>query len=245
MRRFILASAAAIAMATGAQAADLGVQRVAVPSAIIAPVFNWSGFYVGGDIGYWSGTTRLVLPALAGTDGSPRPSGVKLGAHIGYLHQFANNLVLGIEGDISWLGGRNSDGAMAAFPSFYRVRATWDGSVRAVAGAAIDRALIYGTAGVAFINTNGCGYNVAPPCNPGTEFSGTRAGWTIGAGIAYAVTSNVSVRAEYLYANYGTRDYAAANFAGGVVRYRLDTHTVRLGLSYHFTTGPSAVVARY
>ncbi|MBL8568467.1 MAG: porin family protein [Phreatobacter sp.] len=246
MKKLLLAGSLLSAFVSGAGAADLGAPRGPVATAVVAPTFNWTGFHAGADLGYWTGSTALSLPALAGTNGRPSPSGVKLGGHIGYLHQFANNLVLGLEGDLSWLGGRNRDGVLDGFPaSFYRVRGNWDGSIRAAAGFAADRALIYTTAGVAFINTTGCGYNIAPPCVAGTAFGGTRVGWTVGAGLAYAVTSNVSVRGEYLYANYGTRDYATPSSAGGTTRFRLDTHTVRLGLSYHFTTGPSAVVVRY
>jgi outer membrane immunogenic protein len=247
MKKLLLAGVAAMALAFGAQAADLGVPRGAVAGVVVAPVFSWTGFYVGGDIGYWTSSTTVLLPALAGTTTSPNPNGIKLGGHIGYRHQFSNSLVLGVEGDLSWLGGSNREATLPGFaPNVFRLRATWDGSIRGTAGFAIDRALIYATGGVAFIQTNGCGAN--PPgtaCVAGTQFGSTRTGWTVGAGLAYAVTPNVAIRGEYLYANYGTLNYVTPVSAGGITSYKLDTHTIRLGASYMFTTGPSAVVARY
>ena len=69
----------------------------------------------------------------------------------------------------------------------------------------------------------------------------TRVGWTLGAGVEYAVTQNWTVKAEYSYYNFGTRTLGPT-YAGTV---RSDAHTVKLGVNYLFSTGPSAVVARY
>jgi outer membrane immunogenic protein len=248
MKKFLLASVAAVAFASGAQAADLGVPRGAIAGVVVAPVFNWTGFYVGADIGYlWSSTNVFATNGGGPSTGSPNPHGIKIGGHVGYRYQFANNFVLGIEGDLSWLGARNREATIGIFaPQVWRTRANWDASIRGTAGFAIDRALIYATGGVAFIDSPGCAsVNPGGVCVPGSNFGGSRVGWTVGAGLAYAVTPNVSVRGEYLYANYGTRTYATAAIVGGFTAYKLDTHTVRLGVSYMFTTGGSAVVARY
>lgn len=248
MKKFFLASAALIVASAGAQAADLGSPRMPIAAAVVAPVFNWTGFYVGADVGYLWSATRVFqtnLPAL--TTGSPNPHGVKIGAHVGYRHQFANNFVLGLEGDLSWVGAGNREAFIGIVaPQVWRTRVTWDASIRGSAGFAINRALVYATAGVAFINSNGCGaLTPGAVCIANSQFGGTRVGWTAGAGLAYAVTQNLSVRGEYLYADYGSRTYSIPPLAGGFGTYRLATHTVRLGLSYTFSTGPSAVVARY
>jgi len=103
---------------------------------------------------------------------------------------------------------------------------------------------LYVTGGLALADFQGCG-TVGGPCVAGTNFGGARAGWTVGAGVAYAITQNVSVRGEYLYADYGSKTYAMPANPGGLGRVQASTHTVRLGLSYHFSTGSSAVVARY
>ncbi len=248
MKKFLLASAALVAFAAGAQAADLGAPRMPIAAAVVAPAFNWTGFYVGGSIGYWTSAMDVRDPVVgAATSGRPNPNGVKIGAHIGYLNQFANNFVVGLEGDLSWLGGTSRNGAVAGFPGqFWRARGSYDASLRGIAGVAADRALLYVTGGLALADFQGCGIvGVGAPCVAGTNFGGVRAGWTVGAGVAYAITQNVSVRGEYLYADYGSKTYAMPGNPGGLGRVQASTHTVRLGLSYHFSTGPSAVVARY
>lgn len=245
-RSLALAALAAAFTTAGAQAADLGAPRMPVAAAVVAPAFSWTGFYTGLDLGYWTGHGTTFVPGFVA--GQPRPNGVTLGGHLGYRHQFANNLVLGVEADLSWLGGRRVFGTIPGDVAVYALRGTWDGSLRATAGFAVDRALFYVTGGLAVIEATGCA--VANPalstaCFPGTSYGGTRAGWTVGAGFAYAVAPNWSVRAEYLYANYGSRTYATpASFTGTTVS-RLETHKVRVGVSYQFTTGPSAVTARY
>lgn len=246
MMRLLVATAALAALPLAGQAADLGAPRTPVAAAIAAPAFSWSGFYVGADIGYWTSSTNIYLPGPT-FNGSPNPQGIKLGAHLGYRHQYANNVVVGIEGDLSWLGGTFREATMAGSLNLWRVRATWDGSLRATLGYALDRALIYTTGGVSLIESRGCAINApGTACViPGVDLGGTRVGWTVGAGLAYAISPNVSVRGEYLYANYGTRNYPTPGLVGGVTSYRLDTHTFRLGVSYTFSTGPSAVVARY
>ena len=52
MKRLLLTSAAAVALVaygTGVQAADMAVKAPPVP--YIPPQFNWTGFYVGGNVG--------------------------------------------------------------------------------------------------------------------------------------------------------------------------------------------------
>jgi outer membrane immunogenic protein len=249
MRRVLLAASALVAFAAPVSAADLGAPRMPIAAAVVAPVFSWTGFYVGADVGYWTSSTNLLLPALALSNGSPKPNGIALGGHLGYRYQFANNFVLGAEADLAWLGNKTAYAALAGFaPASWALRATWNSSIRATAGISVDRALFYVTGGVSFLGINGCGVDnpaVSTACRNGTQFSGTRTGWTLGAGVDYAVTTNVSVRGEYLYANYGTRSYVTPGSAGGITSAKVETHTVRLGLNYMFTTVPSAVVARY
>lgn len=246
MKKLLVATGALLALAGSAGAADLGAPRTPIASAIVSPAFSWTGFYVGGHIGYLGSSLTARDPAVPLSNGSPNPNGVKLGGHIGYRHQFANNFVLGIEGDLSWLGASYRNGATAGAPNqFWRARATYDASVRATAGLAVDKALLYVTGGLAMAEFQGCGIiGAGTPCLAGTNFSGMRTGWTVGTGLAYAITPNVSVRGEYLYADYGTKTYVMPGNPGGTGQVRANTHTVRIGLSYQFSSG-SAVVARY
>ncbi|MBY0362657.1 MAG: outer membrane beta-barrel protein [Phreatobacter sp.] len=251
MKKFAFAAVAAAALAGNAQAADLGSPRMPIAAAIVSPVFNWTGFYVGADLGYWTSNARTFNPILGPTiAASPKPNGLTLGGHLGYRYQFTNNVVLGAEADLSWLGGKTTTDVIIGGGGFqfFSLRATWDGSIRATAGYAIDRALLYVTGGLSFIDAKGCGVVpiVSNACLPGTSYRNMRMGWTLGAGIDYAISQNWTARGEYLYANYGTRTYATPNvLPRGLTSSRVETHKFRLGLNYLFSTGPSAVVARH
>lgn len=250
MKRVAFAAIAAASLVGSAQAADIGSPRMPIAAAIVSPAFNWTGFYVGADLGYWTSNARTFTPILGSTFGaSPKPNGLTLGGHLGYRYQFTNNVVLGTEADLSWLGGKRGIDVIVGTggSQFWTLRATWDASLRATAGYAIDRALLYVTGGLSIIDAKGCGGAVVfNACFAGTSYGSTRVGWTLGAGIDYAISQNWTVRGEYLYANYGTRAYVTPQVApGGLTASRLETHKFRLGLNYLFSTGPSAVVARY
>ena len=104
MRRFSLALAAVATIALGAtaaSAADLGQRPVykAQPALVVA-AYNWSGFYIGGHLGYgWSKTD--VHDLVTGASGSADPSGFLAGGQIGFNWQ-TGAFVFGIEGDGSW-----------------------------------------------------------------------------------------------------------------------------------------------
>jgi outer membrane immunogenic protein len=227
MKKFLLAGVAAVALASGAQAADLGVRRGAVAEAIIAPVFSWTGFYVGVHAGYGFGQSTPTNIALVAFPTSY--NGGLIGGQIGFNYQI-NQIVLGAEADLAYtaIGGHNPGGGGIT------VRNMALGSLRARAGYAFDRSLLYVTGGLGFQRAS-----FATTAGPEPY---TRTGWTIGAGWEYAITQNVTAKIEYNYYNFGTRTLGPI-YTGTVNNAHI--HTVKVGLNYLFSTGPSAVVARY
>jgi outer membrane immunogenic protein len=235
------------------------------------PVFTWTGLYVGGQIGYawgqdpvtWFGTANDLDPAAGAFTESPQ--GVIGGAHVGYNLQLNPWLVIGVEGSVDGTSLRRSvvvpliDFAGDTFGSATATSsASVEGSIRGRVGIAWDRALIYGTGGVALTSFNTTLVDTAGFFTgvPGTNatFSNTRAGWTAGGGIEYAVTDNWWVRAEYRYSNFGhTTDFPFNTVlpTGGflTVRHNLTENQVQVGFSYRFdwTAPPAAVpvVAKY
>ena len=136
MRHLLLGSVAAFALVAGAaQAADLP-RRAAPPAPIyVAPIFTWTGFYVGAQIG--GGWGRSEIGAI-----SYNANGVVGGLHAGYNMQFGS-IVAGVEGDIEATSLKGS----TAFPGvLLKTRAPWQGSVRARVGVAFDRFMPYITA---------------------------------------------------------------------------------------------------
>jgi outer membrane immunogenic protein len=237
VKKFLLAGVAAIALGTSAQAADLGVARGPVAAAIVAPAFNWTGFYLGFNVGIGFVNTNLnTLPVPFAVPGSG--SGLVAGAQIGFNYQI-NNLVLGIEGDLGYFGVSRRGGDAAG--NFVAWRTSWDASIRGRLGFAVDRTLFYLTGGLAVSDLRLNGVVGQPLAFFPFAESRTRVGWTIGAGVEHAITPNWTVRGEYLYANYGSRDFPGI----GITNVSMQTHKFRVGVNYLFSTGPSAVVARY
>jgi len=254
-RQFILSSAGVIAVAGSALAAE------PLPP---PPPFTWSGVYVGGQIGWASITDNVSLTGTA-NDLDPvaakyslGPQGVIGGAHVGYNLQPVTPawswLVFGIEASVDGTSLRKTANvplADFAFDTFGSMAASSNlgvqGSVRGRLGIAWDRLLLFGEGGVAvtsfdttYFDTTGFFTGV-----PGTSatISNTRAGFTFGGGLEYAVTDNWSVRAEYRHSNFGNvSDFPFANpnnfvlpLGGFVVaQHYLIENQVQFGVSYRF-----------
>jgi outer membrane immunogenic protein len=270
-RKILLASVGAIAL-TGSAAFAADLPSRAPPPVYLppAPIFTWTGIYIGGQVGYaWaSGNNNFTgfdpffdTGTFLSTNLNGNPSGVIGGANVGYNYQI-NQWVLGLEGSVD--GTSLSNTAAAIFPDGTTLsahsNADIQGSIRGRVGIAWDRALIYATGGVAFggFNTN---VSIA---NPGTTLLGaapffasgnvstTRVGWTVGGGIQYAITNNWSVRAEYRYTNWGTLN--DGSLSGGTVagtaffdgNRHLNQNQVQVGFDYKFDLyGPGPIVAKY
>ncbi|MCI0598686.1 MAG: porin family protein [Beijerinckiaceae bacterium] len=224
MRKFLLLAAF---LATAAPAAAADIPSPAPPPAYTPPpLFTWTGFYLGGQIGYaWGTDTVTVFPFGFGTNFTP--NGVVGGAHVGYNLQL-NQFVAGLEGDVEGTGiSRNfSPGGVV-----YNTNIPVQGSIRARLGITFDRVLLYATGGAAFagFETTVTGFGI-------DRTSQTRAGWTVGGGIEYAVTPNWSIRAEYRYADFSSFSHPAPlTFGvGSSVRHQETENAVRAGFSYRF-----------
>jgi len=243
----LLAGTAALALtAAAAQAADLPARSAPVAPIAAVPVFTWTGFYVGGQVGYQFNDNDNhhghYDPALYGYGfGDDDSDGFVAGAHVGYNFQFGS-FVVGAEADIEGVFGDDDDDFgyyYAALPAYYGYGhgdLDWQGSIRARLGFAFDRVLVYGTAGLAFGGySGGNGYYGYPYYYGGHDDTAT--GWTVGLGVEYAFTSNLTARVEYRYTSLDRGGdnywYAAPVYFNGHDNDD-DFHTVRVGVSYKF-----------
>ena len=210
MKKILLASVALFGFAGAASAADLPM-RAAPPAPIIAaaPLFTWTGFYVGVNAGYGWSNDDFDAVDLADEDDD---GGFVGGAQVGYNYQIGS-FVVGLEGDIQYAdfgadGTFDFDGDGVFDDDFDS--SDWFGTVRARAGVAFDRALIYATGGFAFADD--------------------ATGWTVGGGVEYAFTNNLSAKIEGLYVNLDNDD----DFPG--FDGETDFGVVRAGLNFRFGT---------
>jgi outer membrane immunogenic protein len=236
--RSIFAAAAAIAISgTPVLAADMAVKA---PRPVAAAVYNWTGFYVGGNAGYaWGNahdamtlggdwltdaTQDNVLLTPLGT-GQLKPRGFTGGFQAGYNYQTGPWLI-GLEADANafhitanlartfqntLLGPGNSYFFASSFGS------DWLVTLRPRLGYAFDRLLVYATGGLAIANQK-FSQNITQLNLTFVEagsVSGTTVGWTAGAGLEYALSGRWSLKAEYLYVDLGSVSFSTAGFCGG------------------------------
>jgi outer membrane immunogenic protein len=232
IRRILLASAGAMALAGPAFAADL-----APPPAYVPPPPMWTGFYVGVNAGYdWAASTgvnTVSLPAysdpLGVTSGLAAAANGNLnvdnngfigGGQIGYNYQFANSFVAGLEADIDGVAGATAHGSVTTNVSVVGVPITTEllaqksvnyvGTVRGRFGyLVIPTLLVYGTGGFA---DGGFDFTTTDFQSGTNTFLGAgyrtinynKVGWTAGGGIEWMAFPNWSVKIEYLYYDLGS-----------------------------------------
>ncbi len=213
--------------------AAVAVFAIAGDALAIEPQMNWSGFYAGIDLGGLSAKTPTTIPALPIT-ADIEPSGFIAGGHLGYRwHTPGSRWVFGVEADF-WGVRAADDAEFVGFGNSTRVDMKWGGSLRGVAGRAINSTLLYVTGGVAYANFDGCVLSLLGGC--WQSYSDTRLGWTAGLGLAHAFRPNLIARLEYLYSDYGDQSYATPAVVGGVTNVEIRTHVLRGGLSWRFAT---------
>jgi outer membrane immunogenic protein len=208
--------------AAGAFAADLPAAPAYAKAPMAPSAINWTGFYVGGDIGgAWINNTGtwnpLAPPALFGifpNSGNNGGSGLIGGVLAGYNWQFAPAWVAGIEGDWSWAkaGGAFTQlwtgvappGPIAGSIVQMNSALDWVSSLRARVGYLVTPSLLaYATGGLALARIGYTGYSFAGGVLGSTGYSanisGTQLGFAVGGGLEWALTSNWLVRGEYLF----------------------------------------------
>ena len=229
------------------------------------PAANWTGFYVGGNIGSGIGRDRTAFSLTAvGTSTELfdlSPDGFNGGIQAGYNWQSANFL-FGVEADIQGSSQRdnracvqlcNPTVAPASFAA-YDATLPWFGTVRGRLGVSVGQTLFYATGGYAYGNVKTKMTTLFAGTTTNVELSNTRSGWTVGGGIETPFTFLVSVlgnnwtsKTEYLYVDLGTATDVFRFTALGVPVTATNTtqvreHIFRTGLNYHFN---SPVVAKY
>jgi outer membrane immunogenic protein len=241
MRRICLVVVAAgAAISQSALAADMPVRVAPQPAPYVSPVsvYNWTGFYVGANIGgAWSNASASdptgALFAPIGSSIHDNGSGFLGGGQIGYNWQ-AGNWVVGVQGDMSWTGINASAADPFVTGTTVNYKSDWLANVTGRLGYAWNNWLWYGKGGVAWV------HNKYSATNPNVPFNATgndtRAGWVLGTGLEYGFTPNWTTFIEYDYNGFGSHSVTVTDpiFGPAQVGFRQNIQVVKVGLNYKF-----------
>ena len=234
MKKILLATVALVALGAPALAADLArAPMYNKAPAYAAPIYNWTGFYIGGHLGGAFGGDNSIL-------GSSRFLG---GIQGGADYQFAPNWVAGIEAQYSWTSSSSNS---MLLPGGVLVNSNSDqlGSVTGRIGYTFGPTLLYGKGGYAWKDGDNLTATVAGVPVGFAAIGNHRDGYTVGAGAEYMFAPNWSAKLEYMYYNFGTTTIVTAPAAAVGSRFNDDEHVLKVGVNYRFNwAGP--VAARY
>jgi outer membrane immunogenic protein len=255
MKRILLGTIGLVALGLSAPAlaADLPTRAPAYTKApaIVAPIYDWSGFYVGLNGGGASDRDCFTLTSVAGVAIANRPSegchsatGGLVGGQVGYRWQTAN-WVLGLEAQGDWANLKGSNSSLTAIiPYINQTKVDAIGLFTGQVGYAWNNVLLYLKGGAAVTDNKDTSFFTAT----GVQFnaaSETRWGGAVGGGIEIGFAPNWSVGVEYDHLFMGNHNvtFPQSNIAVGRsenIRQDVDMGTVRI--NYRFG-GP--VVAKY
>jgi outer membrane immunogenic protein len=259
MKKLLISSIAALAIGTPALAADMAVKA---PPPAPVPVYSWTGFYIGGNVGYEhtksdyttsfgfgnGGFTEASVAFISAVGtGSASRGGFTGGGQAGYNWQ-SGNYLLGIEASINGLSNSaalNFTGVTPGGTSFALSNSLdpqWIVTVNPRVGIVFDRVLFYATGGLAFLHAtyNQTFADLSVGGGGSATSSTTKTGWDAGGGVEYALTNNWSVRAEYLYSRFTGFNTNTNSVVGGFAvnplsgSANVSVQMARFGLNYQF-----------
>jgi outer membrane immunogenic protein len=247
---FLQVAALASALATPVIAADLPM-KTPMP---VAPVFSWTGCYLGGHVGAGRGTkdmtdpVQLVQDTLNGagttvgvTTVTTTPTGAVVGGQIGCDYQFAGGAVIGIEGSAS--GTTMKASSLVGLPftgqtALVQANNDFLASVTGRIGYAFDTVLVYARGGFAVAgdkyDVSGGDFNGGGPFH----FQGVdnRYGWVAGGGVDWAFTRHWSMNVEYDYYGFGNGNILMTDQVStltGVVNVKQSVQVIKVGFNFH------------
>ena len=234
-----------------AKAADLPPAQPMAPRAPVAyipaaPMFSWTGFYIGGNVG--GGWSRgNVTDSFFGVNFNNSNSASFLGGgQIGGNYQIGS-FVIGAEADFDWFANNNNSGngttvvlpGGAATVLQASANNRWETTLAARFGYAWDHALFYGKAGGGWVGAgNFTVTNVGTGASVALSNSNTNVGWLVGAGVEYAFTQNWTAKLEYDYLALNNASFTVTVPSTGIVdtftNGGRNIQTVTVGINYLF-----------
>ena len=229
-KNLLLAAVSLVALSATAPAlaADLAARPYTKAPAMIATVYDWSGFYIG--INGGGGSSHATWDFVGvGREGSHDATGGTVGGQIGYRWQ-SGQWVFGVEGQGNW-ADFSGDNTSALFATRNRTKIDAFGLITGQVGYAWNNVLIYVKGGAAVVSDK---YEISSTAGALlASTSDTRWGGTVGAGLEYGFAPNWSVGVEYNHIFLSDKDVTFAGFAG-TERIRQDVDMGLVRLNYKF-----------
>ena len=228
MIRRILIAASLVMLSTAAFAADLLNYKLA-PLMAPVPAFDWTGLHLGVVGGYAvdGNDARYSYNNIPSPQAIPllpkkadlTSNGANVGGVVGYDRQM-NGVVLGLEGDMSWMNLDDHDTSIVAHVPSTVPHLTfktddqmdWLSTIRGRIGIPFEHVLVYGTGGLAIADTS---MNTSVVIRREGTLAGatvdTKVGWTAGGGAELAIADHLTLKAEALYFDLGDVSVSATN----------------------------------
>jgi outer membrane immunogenic protein len=266
MKKSLIGLVAIGALIAGpAMAADMNMPLKA-PPAPVAPVYSWTGLYLGIN-GGWGEAREHWLDNNTGPGCPPcfaadyKADGGIFGGQLGYRYQFNGNWVLGIEGTAAWADlSQTLATGNVFFPGeseSLKVNSVYTATGQI--GYAWNQALLYVKGGWAdarthFTTNAPVGLGLVPGVGVFTPFSAAHdennSGWTVGVGLDYQIWNNFVAGIEYDHLDLGYGPFSAAVSNGGfpvvvISPSRLTIDEVVGRLSYKFNWAAAPIATRY
>lgn len=227
--RIVAGSIHAIIMTgTCASAADLPLKSP------LAHVYDWTGLYVGGHLGYGRGKVASDFGVQGFASSRDSFGALYGGAQIGYNYLLPSRVLLGAEADLSFPNYLNTDDVVwsgAGIRGGITEKIDYIGTVRGRLGYASGQWLVYATGGLAWSSRHFFAVDAASGAEQ--SLSRLRTGWAAGGGVEFAFDARWNARLEYLYSQLGSANVVFPS--GEQYGSRFDMHMVRLGLNYKLT----------
>ncbi len=232
MRNTVLSLLLSASVGCGLQhtalAADMPVKTPILKAPIAAPVYDWSGLYVGTHIGgAWSNST--VTNGNIGTSWNTGGTGFIGGFQGGYNFQ-TGSFLFGVEGDFDWTTFEGTSGLIVTPLGTLQAsaRKDWISTVAARFGITSDRLLIYSKIGGGWARSS----TALSVVNGGPIWAGshTDGGWLLGAGMEYAFADNWTAKLEYNYIGLSNSTTSTPPIVG----IRRDIQMLKVGANYQF-----------
>lgn len=262
VKKLLIAAAVTLLGATGGHAADMTGQPLYTKSSATPAVrSNWTGCYLGGNVG--SGLHRIEQTTNHDVTGAPfatpldfgsaQASAFMGGVQVGCDYQFTGNWVLGAQGMFNFGNIKSSnvitDPQVIANAPYQETttKNVYTGTAR-LGYLLTPQVLAYAKGGGAWTRADTSIFVASPIFGLSESASGNRQGWTAGGGLEWMFAPNWSLFAEYDYMDFGRKDVAftrGPNTTGvpTVNSTRLTMQTALVGVNYKLNWD-AALIAR-